>query len=73
MTYEQIENYLKQINRICRGGFYSKQWRVSRAKINGFVIKESEYPIPASWKCVYHQQHPIQRMFFEALYEVPPR
>jgi putative sugar O-methyltransferase len=73
MTYEQIENYLNQINRICRGGFYSKQWRVSRAKVNGFVIKESGYPIPSAWKCVYHQQHPIQRMFFEALYEVPSR
>lgn len=71
MTFEQIENYLRQIDRICRGKFYSKQWQVSRAKINGFVIRESEYPIPSSWKCLYHKQHAIQRMFFEALYEVP--
>jgi putative sugar O-methyltransferase len=73
MTSEQIENYLKQIDRTCRGKFYTKQWRVSRAKVNGFVIKEYEYPIPSSWKCIYHKQHPIQRMFFEALYEVPVR
>jgi putative sugar O-methyltransferase len=69
MTYEQITNYLKQIDRICRGSFYTKQWRVSRARINEFVIKESEYPIPPSWRCLYHKRHPIQRMFFEALYQ----
>ena len=71
MTAEQIANYLQQIDRICRGKFYTKQWRQSRAKVNGFVIGEFDYPIPSTWKCVYHTQHPIQRMFFEALYELP--
>lgn len=71
MTFEQIKNYLDQIDRVCRGKFYTKQWLVSRAKVNGFVIRDSEYPIPSSWKCIYHQQHPIQRMFFDALYELP--
>lgn len=71
MTFEQITNYLNQIDRICRGKFYTKQWKQSRAKVNGFVINELEYPIPPSWKCHYHKQHPIQRMFFEALYDVP--
>ena len=70
MSYAQIENYLAQINRVCRGRFYTKQWRVSRAAVNGFVIKESEYPIPSSWTTLYHRRHPIQRMFFEALYQV---
>jgi len=70
MTYKQIENYLLQISRLCRGRFYTKQWRVSRATENGFVIKETEYPIPESWTKVYHRQHPLQRMFFEALYDI---
>ena len=70
MTMEQITNYLQQIDRICRGKFYTKQWKVSRAKTNGFVIMENEYPIPVSWRCLYHRQHPIQRMFFEALYSI---
>jgi len=68
MTREQIANYLKQIDRLCRGNFYSKQWLVSRAYDNGFTIKDSEYPIPSNWQVVFHRQHPIQRMFFEALY-----
>jgi hypothetical protein len=71
MTLEQIKNYLDQIDRVCSGSFYTKQWLVSRAKVNGFVIRDSECPIPKSWKCINHQQHPIQRMFFDALYELP--
>jgi putative sugar O-methyltransferase len=70
MSRAQIENYLSQIDRVCRGRFYSKQWRVSQTPVNGHVIREDEYPIPASWHEVYRRRHPIQRMFFEALYDV---
>lgn len=70
MTYPQIKNYLEQIDRLSRGRFYTKQWRVSQARVNGLVITESEYPIPPSWTRIYHRRHPIQRMFFHALYEV---
>jgi putative sugar O-methyltransferase len=70
MSRPQIENYLAQIDRVCRGRFYSKQWRVSQTSVNGHVIREDEYPIPASWNEVYRRRHPVQRMFFEALYDV---
>ena len=70
MSYAQIETYLRQIGRVCRGRFYSKQWLKSQAKVNGFVIKADEYPIPKQWKQVYHKSHPIQGMFFHALYEM---
>jgi putative sugar O-methyltransferase len=66
MTREQITNYFKHIDRLCRGSFYSKQWRVSRA--NGFALRESDYPIPPNWRLAFHHRHPIQHMFFEALY-----
>ncbi len=72
MTYEQIENYLRHIDRVCRGHFYSKQWRISRAQVNGFTIDESNYPLPKTWQELFHRQHPIQRMFFEALYKTRP-
>lgn len=73
MTRQQIENYVQQIDRVCRGRFYTKQWRVARTAVNGALITESEYPFPASWTRVYHRRHPIQRMFFHALYEVGAR
>jgi putative sugar O-methyltransferase len=72
MGYEQITNYLRQIDRVCRGRFYSKQWLRSQASINGFTINASEYPIPDRWKAIYHSRHPIQGMFFHAFYETRP-
>lgn len=69
MTREQIKYYLGEIDRLGKDKFYSKQWRQSRVKDNGY-IKESEYPIPKSWKKIYQRQHPIQNMFFEALYTI---
>ena len=72
MMLPQIENYLRQIDRLCRGRFYTKQWRVSRAKVNGCVLQEYDYPLPKNWTTVYHRRHPIQRMFFEALYSMGP-
>lgn len=70
MTYEQIRNYIKQIDRICKGYFYTKQWRKSRTGDNLF-IKEEEYPIPRSWKVINKRnRHPIQKWFFDALYKI---
>ena len=70
MTSRQIAHYLAQVDRVCRGRFYMKQWRLSRTPENGGVITERDYPIPASWTRIYHRPHPIQRLFFEALYQV---
>ena len=70
MTREQIRNYIKQIDRLCKGYFYTKQWRKSRTKDNAF-IKENEYPIPRSWKVIdKRNRHPIQNMFFDTLYKI---
>ncbi len=71
MTREQIDNYFQQIDRTTKGSFYSKQWRQSRAgRENNFVLKEGEYPIPKTWQEIWHRQHPLQQMFFDALYQV---
>jgi putative sugar O-methyltransferase len=69
MTMDQIEFYLKQIDRLTRSYFYTKQWRTSRSPDNGFRIKESEYPISPHWSTLYRERHPLQRMFFHALYQ----
>lgn len=66
---DQIENYFKQIDRLCKGYFYFKQEKNSGTPDAGF-IRENEYPIPVKWKKIYHHTHPIQRLFFEALYDL---
>jgi putative sugar O-methyltransferase len=70
MTLEQVKNYFHVIDRLCRGRFYTKQWRVSRTQENGCTLRERDYPVPAGWRTVFQRRHPIQRMFFDALYDV---
>jgi len=72
MSWPQIENYILQIDRVCRGRFYTKQWLTSKAVVNGIVVREEDYPIPTSWQRLYRRQHPIQRGFFDALYNIGP-
>lgn len=70
MTMAQVRNYFALIDRTCRGRVYTKQWRVSRTQVNGCTLREHDYPVPATWRTVFHRTHPIQRMFFDAVYEV---
>lgn len=70
MTLAQVSNYFALIDRTCRGRLYTKQWRVSRTQVNGCTLREYDYPVPAAWRTVFHRRHPVQRMFFDALYEV---
>lgn len=69
MTRKQISNYINEINRLTDGYFYNKQWIRSYAKDNSY-IRENEYPIPKNWRTIYQHPHPIQKLFFEALYKV---
>ncbi len=69
MSRSQIRNYLKQINRLTSGYFYTKQWFKSRVADNNY-ISETEYPIPKKWKKIFQRRHPVQGMFFEGLYKI---
>jgi putative sugar O-methyltransferase len=70
MTFEQVRNYFRLIDVLCRGRFYTKQWRVSRTQVNGCTLREHDYPVAPAWQTIFHRTHPIQRMFFHALYDV---
>lgn len=69
MTRRQIKNYVDHIDRLGKGYVYIKQWRRSRIKDNNYIT-EHEYSIPKTWATIYHRQHPVQAMFFEALYKL---
>jgi len=70
MSRPQVTRYFALMDRLCRGRVYTKQWLVSRTPVNGVVFRDFDYPVPARWRTLYHRRHPVQRMFFEALYEV---
>jgi len=72
MRIEQIEFYLREVDRHCVGAFYTKQWKSSSNPFDRVVIKREDYPIPEHWSTIYSRDHPIQTAFFEALYSVRP-
>ena len=71
MRREQIEFYFDQIDRLTNGVFYTKQWLSSRStKEEGFVVRQGEYPVKATWRTLYDERHPFQTWFFHALYAI---
>jgi putative sugar O-methyltransferase len=74
MRRDQVENYLRLIDRIGEGGgFYTKQWRSFYNHADEVVHTRDSYPIPAHWKPVYEASPIVPPSFFEALYLIPTR
>jgi putative sugar O-methyltransferase len=70
MSLPEIGDYFAAIDRVTRGIFYTKQWRVSTVPPNGTVMREAEYPVPATWTRLYQRRHPLLPRFFEACFVV---
>jgi len=68
MKMDQIQTYFKLIDRLTRGCFYSKQWLVSNNPDDGTKITEGDYPVPPTWRELYHRTAKVQVSFFEAMY-----
>jgi putative sugar O-methyltransferase len=70
MRPEQIAFYFSQFDRLLKdeGIFYFKQWKRGVVPFENVVIKQEDYPIPASWRCELSREAPIQTRFFEARY-----
>jgi len=70
MRRDQIAYYFNQINRLTKGFFYFKEWKVSNNSDDNLVIRENEYPIPKKWKKLYHREALYPSLFFEAMYKI---
>jgi putative sugar O-methyltransferase len=68
MTLEQIRHYLRFIDRLTRGYFYSKQWRESTNIADNIKVRVEDYPIPSHWQTLYQRPAQVHVQFFEALY-----
>ncbi|HUP15144.1 MAG TPA: putative sugar O-methyltransferase [Acidimicrobiia bacterium] len=72
MHPDQIGHFFTLIDEHCAGFFYSKQWLAWRNPVDGVDIGESSYPLRSHLRSIFKRRHPIQRGFFEALYDVDP-
>lgn len=70
MRIDQNEYFFTEINRLTRGYFYFKEWKVSKIPYENIVIKESDYPIRKDWSLIYWRECPVQTRFFEALFRL---
>lgn len=70
MTKQQIAFWFDQIDRLCNGYFYTKQWIVHENKLDGITVRREDYPVKSSWKEIYNRQCIVQSRFFEALYKI---
>ena len=68
MRADQILHYLRVVDRLCGGAFYSKQWRRFYNDLDDITPTRETYPIPLRWSLVFERSALVPRTFFEALY-----
>jgi putative sugar O-methyltransferase len=68
MQRQQIASYFAQLERLTRGHFYMKQWKVSRNAFDRITLAQADYPVSKSWTRLYSRTCAVQTDFFECLY-----
>ena len=71
MRIDQITYYFAEIDRLVRGHFYTKQWKVSYIPQEEVTIRQEDYPVLPHWRSIYSRPCAVQTPFFEALYQIP--
>lgn len=72
MKMEQVENWFIQIDRLCSGYFYTKQYFDHVNVFDGDVIRQGDYPARQDWKLVFTRASPTFPSLFETIYRISP-
>jgi putative sugar O-methyltransferase len=70
MQEAQVVTYFKSLERVTRGHFYMKQWKVSQNAFDNLALTEDSYPIPKSWKRIFSRTCAVQQAFFESAFSI---
>jgi putative sugar O-methyltransferase len=70
MKPEQIQNWFRHIDRLCRGWFFTKQYKESVNPFDGVVVRKTDYPVPSNWSTVFDRDNPGNTSLFEAMYKL---
>jgi putative sugar O-methyltransferase len=65
MRPDQVDFYVKQIDRLTRETVYLKQWRHWHNKKDDVVIERESYALPPRWKLVLDRTHTVMSEFIE--------
>lgn len=70
MSFKEVEWYFSEINRICSGFLYTKQWFENKNKPGTYQFNRSNYPVPHGWKKLIDRTDPLNTDFFEQIWSV---
>ncbi|MGC2077580.1 MAG: putative sugar O-methyltransferase, partial [Xanthobacteraceae bacterium] len=70
MQPQMIAQYFEEIDRLTRGVFYTKQWKISKNPFDGIDVTKEDYPVKGSWQTLYQRDARVQTEFFEAAYRI---
>jgi putative sugar O-methyltransferase len=73
MRKQMIERYFDEVERLTRGVFYTKQWKISKNPFDGLELTERDYPVRKSWELLFQRDARVQAEFFEAAYRIGGR
>jgi putative sugar O-methyltransferase len=70
MTRDHVDYWFGQIDRLCNGTFYSKQFKEHYNPVDRFSLNEGDYPVRQSWQTVMRRENPTFPSLFEAVYKI---
>jgi putative sugar O-methyltransferase len=71
MTSERIENYFRQIHRLCAGVFYNKQRKSKFNRYDNVETHWADFPVSRNWEMIFSRRSLADPGFTEALYRIP--
>lgn len=70
MTRSHVDLWFAEIDRLCRGQFYTKQYFEHTNDVDGFSLTKSDYPVKRNWGVKFDRQCEAFPSLFEAQYSV---
>lgn len=71
MRVDSINYFFREIDRVTRGHFYTKQWLRQNNRHDEIVIEKEDYPVPATWTKHHDSIDPINQRLFQQVWEIP--
>lgn len=70
MRLDQIDYWFKEIDRVCNGYFYTKQYYQSNNPFDNICIMKEDYPIRNTWRTILAKQNETFPELFEEIYKI---
>ncbi len=70
MTSAHVDIWFSEIDRLCKGHFYTKQYFEHTNHVDGFSLSKADYPVRENWLVKFDRQCEAFPSLFEAQYRI---